>query len=708
MSPPINSIRYIFTHWMIRNTTIIVLLTIFIQVHLFAGEVKRKVLVLYNSETGQSPTVNLVFENFQTVLNYYGIMADYRDVSIRPLPGNEIMSSYRGIITIFNFAEIKEVKEFLLWLNQQFEGERRVVILGNPEIFGNENDGSEVEELRKRIFLHLGLEYRGDFTVNQNTIQYGHKDERCVQFEREYPKHPVSYLCLKPTHKDVKSYLSLLLADKRDSTSSVISTCPSGGFALSGFILWEDPITYKKQWYLNPFTFLEESLGLQGLPVPDPTTLNGLRVAFSHIDGDAFSGLSEVKKGVMCGEVVINEILEKFDFPTTVSVVVGDIDPDALGNRKLVKLARSMFKLPNVEPASHSYSHPFYWDPQYQQKNRYEKHHIDIPNYSFDPRKEIDYSINYICEKLSPKEKPCKIFLWSGNCEPLESHIARCDDLGVFNMNGGDTIYDDVENSYTSVAPLYRWVENRIQFHCGQANENILTNLWTKPIFGFKGIITTMERTGFPRRIKPVDIYYHFYCGQYQASLKALQDVYSWVLQQDFAYLFTSDYLHMAQGYLQARIYQETPERYVIEDYGKCLSLRFDSELRVPDLALSENVLGFVKEPQGLYVSLMPGKRKAVVVMMNGNDSGDRQHKIPYVRKCSGWVNSFLVENEILTLEYSSFRAGRIEIGGLPPDTLFMIGGNAIKKENITGETDKKGILSIEQIRTGTLEIFSH
>ena len=584
MSVPINSIRYIFIRWMIRNSIIIVLLMIFFQVHLLAGEVQRKVLVFYNSETGQGPKKNIVFESFQTVLNYYGIMTDYRDVSIRPLPDNALMSSYRGVITIFDFVDTKDLKEFLLWLNQQFEGGRKVIILGNPEISGTEDGEPVEEELLKRIFLHLGLHYRGGFSVNQNNIRYEYKDEECVEFEREYPKYPVSYLELKPTGRDVKSYLSLSLADKRESISSVISTGSSGGFALSGFILWEDPVTYKKQWYLNPFTFLEEALNLKGLPVPDPTTLNGLRVAFSHIDGDAFSGLSEVEKGRMCGEVVIDQILKKFDFPVTVSVVVGDIDPGALGNRNLVNIARSMFKLPNVEPASHTYSHPFYWDPQYKQKDRYEKHHINIPKYSFDPEKEIDYSIHYINENLSPKGKPCKVFLWSGNCEPLESHIARCDALGVFNMNGGDTIYDDVDNSYTSVAPLYRWVDNRIQFHCGQANENILTNLWTKPIFGFKGIITTMERTGFPRRIKPVDIYYHFYCGQYRASLKALQEVYEWVLKQDYAYLFTSDYLHMAKGYLHTRIYQETPERYVIEDYGKCLTLRFDSDTRVPDL----------------------------------------------------------------------------------------------------------------------------
>jgi polysaccharide biosynthesis protein PelA len=704
MSVLMSSIRYFSTHWMIRNLAVL-LLAILLHSYAIAEEVSRKVLVLYNSKSEQSATVNIVFENFQTILNYYGIMPEYRDVNIRPLPDDKPMSAYRGIITVFDYTDIKDLNEFLMWLNQQFESERKVIILGNPEVSGNVNSGRIQEELIKKIFLNLGLEYRGNSTVNQNNIQYVHKDKDGVDFERKYPKYPISYLELKPTNKDVKCYLSLLRVDKKDSTSSVIITSPSGGFALNDFIYWEDPITYRRQWYLNPFKFLEESLDLKGLPAPDPTTLNGIRVAFSHIDGDAFSGTSELKRFTTCGEIVIDQILKKYDFPVTVSVVVGTVDPGALGNKELVKLAKSMFELPNVEPASHSYSHPFYWDPQYKKKNRYEKHHIDIPKYSFDPRMEIDYSVNYISENLSPKDKPCKIFLWSGNCEPLESHIARCDSMEIFNMNGGDTVFDEVEDSYISVDPLYRWVENRIQFYSGQANENIMTNLWTKPIYGFKGIITTMERTGFPRRIKPIDIYYHFYCGQYKASLKALQDVYEWVLKQDIARVFVSDYLKMAKGYLSAKIYIDEPGRYIIEDYGACLTFRFDSDSRVPDLSHSENVLGFYKESQGLYVSLMPGKERAVIVMTNEIESTNLHNKRPYLRKASGWVNEFEIGEKLLKLDYKGFSTGRVEIGGMKPRTSFKINGTAIKKNCLTLESNEKGILSFNNISTGNLEI---
>ncbi len=705
MSARTSLIRYFFTHCIIRNS-VVLLLAISLQNYVIAGEVSRKILVLYNSKNTQSPTETIVFENFQTILNYYGIMPEYRDISIRPLPDDKFMSTYRGVITALSSQEMKGVTGYLTWLNKQFEAGRKVIVLGHADDPNYEDEGLTQKKDIKKIFRNLGLEYRGNFTANQTKIRYVYKDKEGVEFEREYPKYPLSYLELKSINKDAKCYLSLSRVDKEDSTSSVIITSPSGGFALSAFIYWEDPITYRRQWYLNPFKFLEEALDLKGLPVPDPTTLNGLRVAFSHIDGDAFSGLSEVAKKSMCGEIIRDRILKKYDFPVTVSVVVGDVDPGALGNKDLVRLAKSMFKLPNVEPASHSYSHPFYWDPQYKEKNKYEKQHIDIPKYSFDPEMEIDYSVNYISEKLSPKEKPCEIFLWSGNCEPLESHIARCDSMGIFNMNGGDTVFDEVEDSYISVAPLYRPVGNRIQFHCGQTNENIMTNLWTKPIFGFKNIITTMERTGFPRRIKPIDIYYHFYCGQYRASLKALQDVYKWVLKQDVARVFTSDYLKMANGYSSAKIYNDEPGRYIIEDYGACLTFRFDSDSRLPDLSLSENVLGFCKEPQGLYVSLMPGKKKAVIAMSNETDS-TIYGKRPYLRKASGWVNNFETGEKLLKLDYKGFSTGSVEIGGMKPGTLFKINGTAIKKDGFTLESNEKGILSIKNIRTGNLEILS-
>jgi len=703
MSVPMIWTKFSFIPWTPRLLFLGLLLFAIPAQGLGENPILRKVMVLYNSESSQGPIKNnMVFECCQTILNYYGMLTDYVDASKRPLPGQKVMSGYRGIITTFDDDAMKGAKGYLTWLNRQFESQKRVVVLGRLGCTAGQDKDPDLRRLVEQTYQNMGLEYGGDYTGNQALLKYVYKDKSGVEFERKYPLFPPEYEKFTPLNKVVKTYLSIKRKDRKGSTSSLIITSPTGGFAHSDFIYWEDPNTFRKQWYLNPFLFFEEALDLMGLPIPDPTTLNGLRVAFSHIDGDAFAGISRIKKKGLCAEVIRDEILKKYDFPVTVSVIVGEIDPKALGNAGLVRLAREIFALPNVEPASHSYSHPFYWDPHYEYKYQYDRQYgIKIPGYTFDRKKEIDYSTRYITKELAPKGKPCKVLLWSGNCVPMESDIAQCDAIGVLNMNGGDTVFDNYSDSYTSVAPLYRKVGSRFQIYIGQANENILTNLWQGPYYGHRGIITTMKRTGYPRRIKPIDIYYHFYSGEYYASVKALQDIYSWVEKQEVAPVFTSDYIRMVFGYLKTRMSEKGPGEYIIEDYGDCFTVRFDKEKRTPDLKRCVNVLGYAREPQGLYFSLVPGEKRAIIALSGVSPLPAG----PFLEKASGLVSGFQVKGRTLVLDFKGFGEGRVGIRGLEPETSFRVDGTALENRERSIETDAKGALFLEGLKTGRLEI---
>ena len=106
-------------------------------------------------------------------------------------------------------------------------------------------------------------------------------------------------------------------------------------------------------------------------------------------------------------------------------------------------------------------------------------------------------------------------------------------------------------------------------------------------------------------------------------------------------------------------------ERYIIEDYGHCLTMRFDSDRRIPNLLRSENVLGYTREPQGLYVSLAPGKRKAMIVLSESTPSPFDGRRA-YLKKATGWVRDFLPGEGGLKLNYKGFgkgRIGRCELG---------------------------------------------
>mgnify|MGYP006284095505 FL=1 len=664
----------------------------------------RKILVLLDQEGPRAPLENVVYAGAQMVLNYYGMLVEYRNVNTGPLPDDGSMTGFRGVITAFTEGRIGEPKAYLSWLLRQMEAGRKVIVLGPLGVQPYGHADPEIPRLVNAVYAGLGLRYEGDHTAVKPLLRYVHKEPGGVEFERAYPAYPPVYERYVPTGKDLCVFLSLRRTDRADSESAVIVTGPQGGLALSRYILFEDPITHKRQWYLNPFRFFREALNLKGIPAPDPTTLNGVRVALSHVDGDAFSGQSRIEKRPLCAEVLRDEVLRKFDFPVTVSVITGEVSPQALGNETLVDLAREIFALPNVEPASHSFSHPFYWSPDYAGKGEYHRlHAIEIPGYTFDPAVEIDGSVAYINDHLAPPDKPCRVFLWTGNCEPRPSDVARCDRLGLLNMNGGDTVFDDTSDSYTAVAPLVRNVGGHIQVHTGQANENVLTNLWEGPFHGYRNIITTMKRTGSPRRVAPIDIYYHFYSAEYPASLKALQDVYAWVLEQETARLFTSEYLERVQGYLSTEIHASGPDQYEIHNYGACTTIRFEDASLGVDLAGSENVLGWVSEPQGLFVSLVPNRDRAVVQTVKGE--ADRGPDTPFLQKATGWVDRMESGDGQLELSYRGFGKGDIAVAGLTPNRACTVSGSALEGRTSEEETDSKGVLTLSSVVSGNIKV---
>lgn len=708
MSAPLNWIRFFSTRWIAS-----ILLVLGMSVHSSWAvsadffPIHRKILAIYDTNEGVTSDTSKIFANCHTILNYLGLIVDYHDVN-QPLPGPQAMAEYRGILTLFASSGIKDPQRYLKWLAEQVKQEKKLVFIGTMG-FSEGKLPPDLQRLAKTVYAHLGLEHGGNFTSHRMRLRYATVNPAMVNFERRYPPLPKQYEQFKPLNNSVTVHLSLTRTDRPDSESAVVVTGPGGGLIWGEYALWQEVSPpYRRQWYVNPFAFFTAALDLDGIPKPDPTTLNGRRIAFSHIDGDGFAGFTELKKNATCADVVRDRILKRYPFPVTVSVIVGEIDPKANGDADRVAQARKIFALPNVEAASHSYSHPFYWDPDFDNTMaKYPSQYgMKIPGYEFDSATEIDYSVRYITEHLAPPGKPCRVFLWTGNTKPMASHIRRCDDLGLLNMNGGDTIFDRVSDSYTGVAPLYRNIEGRYQFHIGQVNENILTNLWEGPYYGYREIITTMTRTGTPRRIKPIDIYYHFYSGQYEASVGALESVYTWALAQPIFPMFTSAYIQVLKNWLTCRLLRDDSRlRYAVENYGDCLTVRFDDEHRVPDLSRCINVIGFFNDEQGLYVHLSPGHPRAEITFSSQAITPLASGRHPYIQTANGWIRNFEATGDRIRFIFDGFGPGQVALAGLLPGRQWRLSGQAADKQTATLMADDRGVLVLSELGNGSVEI---
>src|SRR6185436_16065362 len=92
---------------------------------------------------------------------------------------------------------------------------------------------------------------------------------------------------------------------------------------------------------------------------------------------------------------------------------------------------------------------------------------------------------------------------------------------------------------------------SQLQIYAPAHNENVYIETFRNgsPLYGFRKVIKLFEFTERPRRLKPIDIYYHFYSGASEAATASLREVYRWALKQETIPLHLSEYAARAAAY---------------------------------------------------------------------------------------------------------------------------------------------------------------
>jgi hypothetical protein len=419
---------------------------------------------------------------------------------------------------------------------------------------------------------------------------------------------------------------------------------PWGGYVLQPFGVFRMPEVDQARWVIQPLDFLRRALQLPAMPVPDTTTENGRRLMTVHIDGDGFTSRTEFPPSEFSGQALLREILDRYKVPTTVSIIEGEVAADGVYPKltpQLEPIARALFAQPYVELASHTFSHPFNWlrttnppDPASAAtpEGSDAAFSLKIPNYRFSFDREIAGSIQYINTKLAPPGKRVKVLLWSGNGQVPPIAVQKTVEAGVLNMNGGDTYITRSNPSWTAVAPLgVDKGDGLFQVFAPDQNENIYTNLWHGPYYGFSRAIETFELTDKPYRFKPIGIYYHMYSGTKLASLTALRQVYDWALAQPVMPIYASDYIRKVLDF-RAMAVARDGDAWVVRGNGDLRTVRW-SGAGVPRLADARDVAGYAAGPGGTYIHLTSGSAR--FALDNGGPT------LPYVREASGRLSNW-------------------------------------------------------------------
>ncbi len=668
--------------------------------------IPRRVLAVYDSRVEKDIAQSELHTAVQTILEYLGLVVDYLDAAQGKWPNEEAMSRYRGVVTRLWGEELPRAESYLVWLRRQIESGRRVVVLGHPGPSIDARTGRSVPRpVRDAFFRALGVSYGAGWTTNPAVLEYGRLDRKLVRFERAFPARPPVWQRLRLIGPGGRAVVSVRRTDVPDGESPMVCLTAAGGLALDPYFLFRQPNSSFRQWYIDPFAFFEAALNLKGLPRPDAATLSGRRLLYCHIDGDGLTGFTELKGRSSCGEVIRDLILKVYDLPTTASVITAEVDPRALGDEKAVALARSIMALDNVEPGCHSFSHPFSWglalggesvEGLAEDALSY-GHHLSIKGYRFNLDQEIEGAVTYINRVLAPPGKTCAVYQWTGDCRPPAEAIARVERMGLAQINGGDTVFDANRPSVTGVAPLVLPVGDELQVYTSNSNENIYTNLWTGPFWGFRRVVQTFVRTGSPRRLRPMNIYYHFYSGANLAALNALRYVYDWALKQPLTPIFTSHYYRVVRGVLGAKLADSGDGGFKITDYGAARTIRFDGTGQTVDLERSINVQGFTTYQDSLYVHLGPGE--AVIYLT------DAPPRRPYLVEASGLVEDWSVTAGRASFRYQGWGRGEVVIGGLKPSATVRVTRSGRPGQPISVTADSRGRVTLKDLGRETVVI---
>jgi hypothetical protein len=553
--------------------------------------VPRRVMLLYRNHPeegylGQQDACVLV----APILEWMGYVVDYVDVGAG-LPPDDLGGRYAGVVTLLPEG-VEDAAGYERWLARQLRAGLRVAFI----------DGFGMDPA-SRWLDRLGLDAAppaatGPVAIAE-TSPYVGLESPAVPRANELP--PVV-----AKRSDVRSLLRLRDAEGHLWDGAVIG--PWGGAAFAPYVLAEGT-KQQRRWILDPFRFVADALALPPIPAPDVTTESGERILTIHVDGDAFVSRVERRDTPFAGEVVLHDLLERYPLPHTVSVVEGEVGPAGLypaDSPRLEAIAREIFRLPNVEIGSHTFSHPFDWDAAEHRRKTTPPATLPIPNYTFDLDREIGGSVAYIEKNLAPPGKRVRVLQWSGDCAPSAAAVALTERLGLANVNGGGATRTGDHPSLTLLSTMgIPKAGGAYQVFAPIENEYVYTNDWHGPYYGYERAIETFELNDSPRRVSPISIYYHFYSAVKTASLEALKRVYGWALAQETTPLYLSEYAAKVRAFQRATLARLVDDdAWELGGMGDLRTVRLDPAWGWPDLARSKGVAGVRDLPQGRYVHL--------------------------------------------------------------------------------------------------------
>lgn len=718
--------------------------------------VKRDILGLYDGTTEHAAKTSRLHRLLEMPLNHLGYRLTLHDIS-KSLPPLATLEKYHAIATWFS-DDLANGRDYLRWAARAARSGPRFIVIDSPGLLGGDAEMPLINDLLDNI----GIAYADYFVSETKDTKVANSDSSVIGFEAKLdegalPGHQVVTI-RKPGIKTHLSFADPAHKLAGASQSAVVTSGPRGGHIASGFAVTEGGEPSITRWLVNPFEFLQAALGTAPRPFPDTTTISGRRIYFSHVDGDGWNNSTTVQPyagRATAATVMLDRLIAPYpDLPVTVGIIAGDIDPTHGGSEQAAELARRIYQLPQVEPATHTYTHPYVWKffETYDRKEEIRRvvQFGDVkPDYEDRalsslikqwrtqygaqlqpskpdetqpteelvlPRSRPELPFNLATEvkvalqrtsRLAPSNKPSKLYLWSGDTTPYEAAIRATREAGAFNMNGGDSRFDSSYPSVAYVPPIGIAVGAERQIYAVNSNENTYTNGWSGPYDAFKQLSETLDNTERPRRLKAFNLYYHAFSSTRQEGIDTIVAHLKRARRDPVTPISASHYAAVAEGFYTTEIAPLGNGLWQFLNRGAMNTMRFDkaSDITV-DYQRSTGVVGHNRHEGSLYVALDPSNAEPIIAIERTATATAAWHLIE-----SRWLASEVTRSSCeLTVRVQGYGDGQFLWGGLAAgryDVIAKRGSNVLERKtfDVTSSGEMRFTLTQHGIEPLTLTI---
>ena len=641
----------------------------------YGVEVPRTIIALYDGQQFAKIEHTLVHGFAEMPLNHLGLVVEYHDIR-QGLPNLDQRNDVRGILTWFrNESPMADPKAYIKWVTSHIRQGKKFVMIDLPGFRSRPQRDKIGLDIITAFYKLLGLQYQDNWYDAQTIVTLDASRPDAVGFERPLSEVRASYFEIQSADEALQPYLQASVKDNPNARVVLASTHPNGGVIESeyaAYSFYDQSLGYDiRQWIINPFIYFADAFDVATLPRPDTTTHVGRRIFYSHIDGDGWNGASDTCKSegryASCAEAVKKQILDTFlDVPVTVAPIAGDLDPAYGGSEESQRVAREIFALPHIEPASHTYTHPMEWSAlesggkvvdkniaeQYVQQGYASMRLYD--NEPFRIAQEVTDAKNYI-QQFAPEGKRVALLQWSGDTSPGLETLQLTAEQELYNINGGDSRFDSTFNSYSWVKPVGRNMGDVQQIYASNSNENTYTNSWTGPFDGIKKLKETWDNTESPLRVKPMNLYYHMYSAQHTEGVQALTGLLDYARSLAVVPVHASQFAAIGNGFFTTHIIPLKEQKWKIKGRGALQTMRFDRSAKHVDIAKSEGVLGYRHHQNNLYVHLDPQVAEPIIAL------ADAASTVPYLVESRWNVSNLKRDNGALSFAVQGFGKGEMQ-----------------------------------------------